>query len=103
MTGAIQHWAEDVCRVRKGALPRVLAAFANLAISVVRPQGQDQLGAGHGQSPATPERRPDGGGGGLRGGRLRRIDGAAGGCGAPARGNPLAEPGGGRTERPTRP
>ena len=34
---------EDVCRVRKGALPRVLAAFANLAISVLRPQGKTNL------------------------------------------------------------
>ncbi len=30
---------EDNCRVRKGALPRVLAAFANLAISVLRLAG----------------------------------------------------------------
>ena len=27
---------EDACRVRKGALPRVMAAFANLAISILR-------------------------------------------------------------------
>ena len=27
---------EDACRVRKGALPRVIAAFANLAISILR-------------------------------------------------------------------
>ena len=68
------------------------------------------LGAGHGQPPAAPEQRPAGGGGGVRGGRLRRIAGAvgsrtaAGGRGAPGRGNPLSEPrAGGRAERPASP
>ena len=28
---------EDACRVSKGFLPRVMAAFANLAVSVLRP------------------------------------------------------------------
>ena len=27
---------EDACRVRKGSLPRLMAAFANLAISILR-------------------------------------------------------------------
>ena len=34
---------EDACRVRKGSLPRVMAAFANLAISVLRLLGQRNL------------------------------------------------------------
>ena len=34
---------EDACRVRQGALPRVPAAFANLAISVLRLLGQTNL------------------------------------------------------------
>lgn len=34
---------EDACRVRKGALPRVLAAFANLAISILRLLGRTNL------------------------------------------------------------
>ena len=31
---------EDACRVRKGSLPRVMAAFANLDISVLRLLGK---------------------------------------------------------------
>ena len=34
---------EDACRVRKGSLPRVMAAFANLAISVLRLLGKRNL------------------------------------------------------------
>ena len=34
---------EDACRVRKGSLPRVMAAFANLAISVLRLLGKQNL------------------------------------------------------------
>ena len=34
---------EDACRVRKGALPRILAAFANLAISILRVLGRTNL------------------------------------------------------------
>lgn len=31
-----QTFAEDQCRVRTGCLPRVMALFANLAISILR-------------------------------------------------------------------
>ena len=34
---------EDGCRVRKGALPRVMAAFANLAISIHRLVGTKNI------------------------------------------------------------
>ena len=34
---------EDACWVRKGASPRVLAAFANLAISILRLLGRTNL------------------------------------------------------------
>lgn len=34
---------EDACRLRKGALPRVMAAFANLAISVLRVLGKKNV------------------------------------------------------------
>ena len=34
---------EDRCRVRKGALPRIMAAFANLAITIPRMPGQKNI------------------------------------------------------------
>ena len=34
---------EDACRVRKGSVPRVMAAFANLTISVLRLLGKRNL------------------------------------------------------------
>ena len=38
--GALQ---EDAMRVRKGALPRVMAAFANLSISILRLLGAENI------------------------------------------------------------
>ena len=87
----LDHGLHDILTV-KGNQPQLLAQLRDDYRWTV---------AGHGQPPAAPEQRPDSGGGGVRGGHLRRSGGATGGRGAPARGNPLAEPRArGRTERP---
>ena len=85
---------EDACRVRKGSLPRVMAAFANLTIPGAAPAGRAEREAGHEQFQYASEHG--------RGGRV--VGGAAGsraasesprggrGRDAPAHGNRTAEP-----------